>query len=153
GGGHHALLLHALDDAGGAVVADLQVALDEARRGLALAADQGHRLVVELVAGARALALLEGAGRRVLVLGHVLDIDGLAAALLEEAPHLLPLLSADEGAVHAGDAAAARHVEHVAAAQELLGAALAEDGAAVDLRGHLEADAGREIRLDGAGDD
>src|SRR5260370_20136555 len=30
GGGHHALLLHAFDDAGGAVVADLPVALDEA---------------------------------------------------------------------------------------------------------------------------
>jgi hypothetical protein len=55
--------------------------------------------------------------------------------------------------VDAGDTTAAGHVEHVALAEQLLGALLAEDGAAVDLRGHLEGDAGREIRLDGAGDD
>ena len=66
---------------------------------------------------------------------------------------LLDLLVGDEGAVDAGDAAAAGHVEHVALAEELLGAHLAEDGAAVDLRGDLEGDAGREVRLDRAGDD
>src|SRR6266404_1041648 len=54
GRAHHALALHALDDAGGAVVADLQVALDEAGAALALARHQGDRLIVELVA----LALL-----------------------------------------------------------------------------------------------
>jgi hypothetical protein len=58
-----------------------------------------------------------------------------------------------ERAVHAADAPAAGHVEHVALAEQLLGALLAEDGAAVDLRRDLEADAGREVRLDGAGDD
>ena len=66
---------------------------------------------------------------------------------------LLDLGVGDEGPVHAGDAAAARHVQHVALAEQLLGALLAEDGAAVDLAGHLEGDAGREIRLDRAGDD
>ena len=66
--------------------------------------------------------------------------------------HLLDLLVGAERAVHAGDAAAARHVEHVALAEQLLGAHLAEDRAAVDLRGDLEGDAGREVRLDGAGD-
>src|SRR6185437_17018841 len=50
GGAHHALALHALYDAGGAVVADLQVALDEAGAALALARHQGDRLVIELVA-------------------------------------------------------------------------------------------------------
>ena len=55
--------------------------------------------------------------------------------------------------MHAADAAAAGHVEHVALAEQLLGALLAQDGAAVDLGGDLERDAGREIRLDGAGDD
>src|SRR3982750_3662408 len=59
----HALLLHALDDAGGAVIADLQVALDEAGRALALARHQGDRLVVELVA----LALLAVARRATLL--------------------------------------------------------------------------------------
>ena len=50
GARHHALALHALDDAGGAVVADLEVALDEAGAALALARHQRDRLVVELVA-------------------------------------------------------------------------------------------------------
>ena len=66
---------------------------------------------------------------------------------------LLDLLVGDERPVHAADAAAAGHVEHVALAEQLLGALLAQDGAAVDLRGDLEGDAGREIRLDRAGDD
>ena len=66
---------------------------------------------------------------------------------------LLDLGVRDERPVHARNAAAAGHVEHVALAEQLLGALLAENGAAVDLRGHLEGDAGREIRLDRAGDD
>src|SRR5690348_8147329 len=57
GGADHALLLHALDDAGGSVVADLQVALDEAGRALALARHERDRLVVELVALAFLAAL------------------------------------------------------------------------------------------------
>ncbi len=75
------------------------------------------------------------------------------ALRLEVAHHLLDFLVGAERAVHAADAAAARHVEHVALAEQLLGALLAQDGAAVDLRGDLEGDAGREVRLDGAGDD
>ena len=62
-------------------------------------------------------------------------------------------LVADERAVDADDLLAAGHVEHVALAQQLLGALLAEDRAAVDLARHLEADAGRQIGLDDAGDD
>ena len=53
----------------------------------------------------------------------------------------------------ADDLLAAGHVEHVALAEQLLGALLAEDGAAVDLAGDLEADAGRQVGLDDAGDD
>jgi hypothetical protein len=48
---------------------------------------------------------------------------------------------------------AARHVEHVAHAQKLLGPHLAQDGAAVDLGRDLEADPRGEVRLDRAGDD
>src|SRR5215218_11347635 len=74
GGGDHALALHALDDAGGAVVADLQVALDEAGRAFALTGDQRDRLVVELVA----LALLALAGANALlavgIVGDRVDI-------------------------------------------------------------------------------
>src|SRR3982074_1379855 len=60
GGRDDALALHPLDDARRPVVADLQMALHEAGRGLALAADQRHRLVVEQVARFRALAALVG---------------------------------------------------------------------------------------------
>jgi hypothetical protein len=42
---------------------------------------------------------------------------------------LFDLFVADEGPVDAGDAAAAGHVEHVAHAEKLFGAHLAEDGA------------------------
>ena len=43
--------------------------------------------------------------------------------------------------------------EHVAAAEQVLGALLVEDGAAVDLLRDAERDARREVRLDHAGDD
>ena len=48
---------------------------------------------------------------------------------------------------------AGREEEHVAVAEELLGALRVEDRARVDLRRHLIADARREVRLDHAGDD
>jgi len=38
--------------------------------------------------------------------------------------------------MHPPDAPARRHVEHVALAQQLLGALFTQDGAAVDLAGH-----------------
>src|SRR5262245_2752912 len=129
---HHAFLFHALDDAGGAVVADLQVALDEAGGAFALARDQRDRLVVEVVARA-AVAAAEAVGilaeRAILVaLGHFLQVGGLALAL-QELDDALDLAVGDEGAVDARDAAAVRHVEHVALAQQLLGTGLAQDGA------------------------
>src|SRR6201996_7264980 len=64
-----ALALHLLHQRGGAVVADLQAALDVAGRRLAVAGDHGHGLVVELVAPAAfaaaiaALALVFLGGR------------------------------------------------------------------------------------------
>src|SRR5262249_45501284 len=133
GGRHHAFALHALDDAGGAVVADLQVALDEAGRALALTRDQGDRLIVELVA----LALLAFARRTAAsllalgIVGHGVDIG--RHALRPQVPHhLLDLAVRHERPVHACDLAAAGHVQHVALAQQLLAALLAQDGAAVD---------------------
>ena len=44
-------------------------------------------------------------------------------------------------------------IEHVAAAEQVLGALLVEDGARVDLLRDAERDARREVRLDHAGDD
>ncbi len=62
-------------------------------------------------------------------------------------------LVADEGPVDTRDLLAAGHVEHVALTQQLFGALLAEDGAGIDLGRDREADAGRQIGLDDAGDD
>ena len=64
-----------------------------------------------------------------------------------------PTIIGNEGRVEPRDAPAARHIKHVPLAQQLLGALLAEDGAAVDFRRHLKRDAGWKICLDGAGDD
>src|SRR3954453_19673921 len=64
GGADHAFGLHALDQLGGAVVADLEVALDKARRGLAFAAYQRGRLIVQLVARAALLVAAERLARR-----------------------------------------------------------------------------------------
>ena len=153
GGADDAFGLHPLDQLGGAVVADLQMALHKARRGLALAAHQRDRLVVQLVARAALLVAAEHLDRRAaVILGDIVDIVRRALRF-QERDDALDLLVRHERPVHARDAAAAGHVEHVAAPQQLLGAALAEDRAAVDLRGHLKADAGREIGLDRAGDD
>src|SRR4029078_13465358 len=67
--------------------------------------------------------------------------------------HLLDLVVGDERSVHAADAPTTGHVEHVALTEQLFGALLAQDRAAVDLRRDLERDAGWEVRLDGGGDD
>ena len=64
------------------------------------------------------------------------------------------LVVADEGAVHAQrHAGARRQVEHVAHAEQRLGAHLVEDGARVDLARDLERQARRDVGLDQAGDD
>ena len=44
-------------------------------------------------------------------------------------------------------------VQHIALAQQLLGALFAKDGARIYAAGHGKADAGRQVRLDDAGDD
>src|SRR5262249_53579097 len=140
GGADDAFGLHALDQAGGAVVADLQIALHEAGRGLALARDQRDRLVVEIVARAAALAVAaeaDFARRRLAGLGRAVGVRRLALAL-EEGADLLDLGVGHERPVAARDAPAAGHVEHVALAEQLLGAGLAQNRAAVDLRRHHE---------------
>src|SRR5713101_2155444 len=83
GGADDALGLHALDDARGAVVADLQVALHETGRRLALAAHQRHGLVVERVArAALALAAEQLRGLFLVVRGALVDIARRAAVVL-----------------------------------------------------------------------
>ena len=88
---------------------------------------------------------------RPFVLGDRVEIVG-HALLLQVADHILDFLVGDEGAMQAQDTAAAGHVEHVALAEQLLGALFAQNRAAVDLRGDLEAHPRRQVCLDGAGD-
>src|ERR1700709_2130962 len=84
--------------------------------------------------------------------GDFFDIGGFAL-FAQERDDVLHFAIGDEWAVHAGDAAAAHHVQHVAHAEQLLGALFAQDGAAVELADDLEADPGGGVGLDGAGDD
>ncbi len=55
--------------------------------------------------------------------------------------------------MEAAQLGAAVREQHVAVAQQGLGARLVEDGARVDLRGHLQRDPAGEVGLDEAGDD
>src|SRR5688500_4966292 len=66
--------------------------------------------------------------------------------------NLLDLAIRYQGTMEPRNAAATGHIKHITLTQELFRARVSEDGAAVDLRGHLAANAGREVRLDGAGD-
>src|SRR3954447_9207023 len=157
----YALSFHSVYQTSRTVVPDLQAALDEADRRLALAGNQGHRVLVQFVIaageGGRTFLRSGGGGftlvvTAVIVLGDGMQIVG-RALFLQVADHFLYFLVGDEGTMDTGDPAAAGHVEHVALAQQLLGPLFTQDGAAVDLAGDLEADAGREVGLDGAGDD
>src|SRR5438270_7860933 len=140
GGADDALGFHALDEARGAVVADLQIALHKARRGLALAGDERHGLVVQR--NARAAFLLaeriEPAAARAIILGDVEEVLRLAVPL-QERDDALDLFVRHKGPVHARDAPPARHVEHVAAPEEPPGAAFAQHRAAVYFPGHQKA--------------
>ena len=49
-GADHALVFHAFDQRRGAVIADLQAALDIAGRGFAVARHHGHGLVKQIIA-------------------------------------------------------------------------------------------------------
>src|SRR3546814_1527547 len=71
------------------------------------------------------------------LLGDRLDVIGapLRAPMVGDRLHFLV---GDERPVDARDLLAAGHVEHVALAQQLLGALFAQDGARIDLRGDVE---------------
>src|SRR5690242_19167880 len=101
-----AFLFHAFHQRCGAVVADLQAALDVARGSLAVAFDDGHGLREQIAA---ALATTH-AGRiehRAVLLARLFRRDGLEifrrALRLEMTHHLLDFLVRCERAVHAAD--------------------------------------------------
>ena len=85
--------------------------------------------------------------------GDRLVVDRLAL-LAQEAGQPRALLLGDVRAVQADEPRRRRRQEqHVALAEQLLGAVAVENRARVDLRRHAERDARRQVRLDEAGDD
>src|SRR5262249_54344589 len=135
------LFLHSFHERGSAVIPDLQPTLDVAGRSLAIAHDDGHGLLIEV--GALALThsgrIENGLAVLILVLGRRHCLEVLRRSLRLEVPDdFFDLFIGAERPVDAADAAASGHVEHVALAEQLLGALLAQDCAAVDLGGDLE---------------
>src|SRR5256714_12177079 len=132
---NNALEFHALHQRSGAIIPDLQPALDVTGGSLAVALDDRYRLRKQVAATLATHA--RGIEHRAVFVGRLfcgdrLEIFGLALRL-EMAHHLLNLFVRYEGSMYPADTSATRHVEHVALSEQLLGAHLAEDGAAVDL--------------------
>src|SRR5439155_11828962 len=147
---HDALALHALDHAGGAIVADAEPPLEPGERRLAVLGHEPHGQVVHLVREVLVLALVA----LVLVALEELHLVVRLLLALDEVHHPVDVGVGDERAVQALDARrAGREEEQVPLAEQALRAARVEDGARVDARGHLKGDAGREVRLDEAGND
>src|SRR3546814_3142461 len=114
---HQPLLLHPLDQAGGAVISDAQLPLQPARRGLLAFGDDLARLRVHAILGAVA-ARRSALHREAAVLGFLgdaFDIVGraLAAPMVGDRAHLVV---GNEGAVDAGD----RSEEHTSELQSLM---------------------------------
>src|SRR5262249_20703980 len=123
-----AVLLHEVDEAGRLRVAEPHPSLDEADRRLLLTHDQLDGAPVDVVALRLAAASVHAAllADRL----HEAFLEHRLALLLEEAHHLADLRLRDPRAVDADRARrAGRHEEHVAAADQLLGAVLIEDRA------------------------
>ena len=118
GGAHDAILFHLLDQLGGTVITDLQVALNERGARLPLSGDEGDGLIVKGVFTVGITADRSGNGRRLVFdwLGHFIEISRLAL-LAQESNHRLDLLIGNEGAVNTGDPPAARHIKQVALSQ------------------------------------
>src|SRR5690606_4091770 len=146
-----ALLLHPLDELGRLVVSDAELPLDVADRAVSGLGDTCDRAVVERIVAAAAFHLAPGFVLPRLEDLLVVDRPALLAQVVAES---LDLVLADVGAVHAVQVAGARRDhQHVAHAEQVLGALAAEDRLAVLALAHLETDAGGEVRLDHAGDD
>src|SRR3954466_5208667 len=140
----HPFFLHPLDQPRGIIVADAQLALEVGGRSLLALGDDLDGLAEHLRLGivlADRLAV-EDVAAILRLFGDRLDIIRMTLPA-PEIGHLAHLLVGDEGAVDARDLLAARHVEHVALAEQLLGALLAENGTRIDLRGARQADARR----------
>src|SRR3569833_4028342 len=149
--------LHLFDHARGAVVADLEAALDAGDRRAPRFGDELHGLIIKWSAlGVTAhFACETGAA----VADIAFDIQNFVeiigrAAHFELLDHLVHFLVGHEGAVQAhGHAGAGCEIEHVAVAEQMLGALLVEYRARINPRRHLEGDTRWDVGLDEARDD
>src|SRR5690606_17999843 len=140
-------LVEELHEAGGAGVADLELALEECNRTPLRAEDYLHRLLEELV-------LLDAVRRR-------LDTETrkfwivLRFRLARRRRHdVADLLVREVGALDPHDVrGAGREEEAVAFSKELVRPVSVEDGSRVDARRDAEGDSRRHVRLDQTGDD
>src|SRR5262249_12168954 len=115
-----ALLLHPRHEEGRPVVADLQSPLDVARGGLSVAQNDLYRLLVEIAAVrlGHSGRIEDGVAVFILIIRRRDCVEILRRALrFEMADDLLHLLVRAEWSMHAADAAAACHVDHVALAE------------------------------------
>src|SRR5262249_22472395 len=149
GSAHDTLPLHALYEVGRPVVADAETALQVAGGSLALAAHDRNGPLVEVVELRTPHTVFGLSGTR---FGDTRNVTGrtLVAQIGSDA---LNLLVGHERPVHAHGAASAVGEEHVSLTQQLLGALLIEDRAAIEFGGDLVADARWEVGLDGTGHD
>jgi hypothetical protein len=146
-GADNAGLFELVDNAGGPRVPDGELALKEGD-GALLSANGDPGRLLELVVG---VVHAEVAARAVAGIHEGGQFVGSHARLLgDEVDDLLYFLNAHEGALEAPHIAAAEE-EHVAIADQALGAALVKDGAGVGHGGHFVGDARREVGLDDAG--
>jgi hypothetical protein len=83
GGADNSFRFHPLDDAGGAIVTYLQVALHEACRRFTLTAYDGDSLSIERVAGTALIFVSEHVEQAAIVLRNPIDVVGFLTRLEE----------------------------------------------------------------------
>src|SRR5688572_19079262 len=145
-GADQAVPLHALDEIGGTIVADREAPLDVAGRRLAITQHDSDSAIVEALGAV--VAAVAGTCR-ICVVDLADTVDVTRGALCPEMGcDGFDLVVGHEGTVHAEKLAGAGTQKHVALPEELFGALVGDDRAAVDLGRDAEADARREVGLD-----
>ncbi len=152
GGADDAFFFHHFDEAGGAVEADFEAALDEAHAGFALLEDNFEGFFKK---GVRPLFIKKGGFFEVFLIDEdfVVDVFGFAEGF-DVSDDALYFFFGDEGALHADrEGILGAGEEHIAAAEEFFGADHVDDGAAVEFARDHEGDARGNVGFDEPGDD
>jgi len=139
---------HHVDQLRGSSVPDAQTPLKERCRGTSFRNDNTHRILIQAVLQggvdgiARFIHLFLSVGQYGIVVGWF----PLSSQMLHDR---LGFFFADIGAMNAYEAGCSgRNEEHIAVAQELLGAIAVYNSALIDFRGNFEGDAAWKIGFD-----